>query len=161
MGDTPMRMIPCPRCQAENSVKRQACYQCQADLYPQPPAVSPTAPAPDYLEMKASIVVSDLDNAARAELEDLDAWPLAQIVEVMDGDTCPLCEAVDGMLLDRRSPEYERWRKPSHDGCRRTIAYVGADEVELGPGGKPQPVTPDFVEPPRELIEKYGTLMRD
>jgi hypothetical protein len=114
-----------------------------------------------HLTMTATVIVGELDAEARAELADLALWPLAQIVEVLDERTCPLCEYVDGMILDRRSPEFERWRNPSHINCRRTLAYVSSREREIGPDGQPIPTRPDFVEPPAALIYKHGHFVVD
>ena len=157
-----MQMMKCPKCGIDNSVRRGTCYICAAPLHPgpAPPATThPTNPdqaPPQRLTLSASVVIRDLDAEARADLADLDRWPMAQIVEVLDDRTCPLCRYMDGMVLDRRMPEFDKWVLPPHINCRRTVAYVAGDEMELGPDGKPRPIGPDFIEPPRDLIEKYG-----
>ena len=81
-----------------------------------------------------------------------DEFPLAQIIETLDDRVCPLCASVHGLIMDRRSPEYAKWRDPSHINCRRILAYIGKDERnEDG-----SPVAPDFQAPPDELVQKHG-----
>ena len=36
-----MQMMQCPHCRAQNSVKRERCYQCRADLREAPKAAEP------------------------------------------------------------------------------------------------------------------------
>jgi len=84
-------------------------------------------------------------------------WPLAQIIEHLDSVICPLCRSIHGMIVRKGTPEYERWRLPSHINCRRIMADIHRDEV--GPDG--QPTRPDFVAPPQELIDKHGHFVND
>ena len=102
------------------------------------------------LAMTAQVVISEFTEEARAEMADLDQFPLVQIVEVLDDRTCELCEYMDGMWLRRDSPDFERWARSPHINCRRTLHYVS------GPG-----LEADFVPPPDELVEKHGHFIRD
>jgi hypothetical protein len=93
------------------------------------------------------VTVTELYNEGRASAaSDRGAYPLAQISERMDERTCPLCQAVDGLILRTDSPEYAEWRQPSHINCRRIMEYIGRDE----------PAAPDFQRPDQELIRKHG-----
>lgn len=87
----------------------------------------------------------------------IDEFPRAQCIEVLDDRICPLCAHVDGMIFDRRSPEYSRYRLPSHINCRRVWAFIAADEV--GPDGRP--TQPDFEAPPQELIDAHGHFVSE
>jgi len=157
----PLEMMRCPGCGADNSTKRAMCYKCGAILHPPVPQPRPTGTLNDPLAMSVQVVISELDAEAEAELADLDRYPLAEIVEVLDNRTCPLCRYLDGMLLDRRSPDFLKWALPPHINCRRVLAYVSSREVEIGPDGKAVPITPDFVEPPEELVKEFGHFITD
>jgi hypothetical protein len=86
-----------------------------------------------------------------------DEFPRAQCLEVLDERVCPLCAHLDGMIFDRTSPAYARYRLPSHINCRRTWVFIHRDEV--GPDGRP--TEPDFVPPSQELIDKHGHFVSD
>jgi hypothetical protein len=79
-------------------------------------------------------------------------FPLAQIIETLHGNFCALCAHVHGMILRKGTPEYSRWRLPSHINCRRIMVDIHRDEV--GPDGRP--TEPDFSEPSDELIRQHG-----
>jgi len=84
-------------------------------------------------------------------------YPLAQIIEHLDSAICPLCRAVHGLIVDKGTPAYARWRMPSHINCRRIMVDIGRDEV--GPDG--EPTRPDFIEPPPELVDRHGHFVND
>ena len=99
------------------------------------------------LQSTAALAVTEVYNEGRSAANDPVAYPLAEIVERLDGHTCSLCAAVDGMILTVGSPEYQEWKSPSHISCRRLMVYVGADEVGT---------VADFKRPDAELIRKHG-----
>ena len=112
------------------------------------------SPIPDIiaqaLAITAQVLIGDLTEQARAEMADIDRFPLAQIVEVLDDRTCPLCEYMDGMWLRRDMPDFARWSRSPHVNCRRTLHYLS------GPG-----LEADFIPPPAELVDEHGHFIRD
>jgi hypothetical protein len=56
-----------------------------------------------------------------------DEYPLAQIVGALDDELCDLCAWLNGRIIQRGAPEWERYRLPSHINCRRAFAYIPAD----------------------------------
>lgn len=99
------------------------------------------------LQATATITVAELHNEGMAAANNPQEWPFAQISEILDHRTCPLCRRVDGMILRVGTPEYAKWRAPSHINCRRTLIYISREE---------QNVRVDFEEPDAELIRKHG-----
>jgi hypothetical protein len=99
------------------------------------------------LQATATITVAELHNEGMAAANNPQEWPFAQISEILDNRTCPLCRRVDGMILRVGTPEHAKWRQPSHINCRRTLIYISKDE---------QNVRADFEEPEPELIKKHG-----
>ncbi|HEY3283078.1 MAG TPA: hypothetical protein VGN26_12465 [Armatimonadota bacterium] len=99
------------------------------------------------IQATASLSITELYAEGRDSATDREEWPHAQIVERLDGRTCELCGAVDGMVLEVGSPEYSEWRGPSHINCRRVMALISKDEPD---------VTPDFERPSQTLIERHG-----
>lgn len=105
---------------------------------------------PDTIEQAlratASIAYTEVSNLAQDLALPEDEYPLAQILEVYDDDICPLCAWLNGRIIKRGTPEWEKYRLPSHINCRRTFAYIPADAGEQ----------PDFEEPPPSLLQKHG-----
>ncbi|BCW95084.1 MAG: hypothetical protein KatS3mg018_0566 [Fimbriimonadales bacterium] len=99
----------------------------------------------------ASVAYTEVSNLAEDLSLPEDEYPLAQIVEVLDDELCDLCAWLNGRIIRRGTPEWERYRLPSHINCRRAFAYVPADSDE----------EPDFAEPPQSLIDKHGHFLRD
>lgn len=99
----------------------------------------------------ASVAYTEVSNLAEDLSLPEDEYPLAQIVEVLDDELCDLCAWLNGRIIRRGTPEWERYRLPSHINCRRTFAYIPADSDE----------EPDFEEPPQSLIDKHGHFVRD
>ncbi|MFN3652216.1 MAG: hypothetical protein ACK47B_21775 [Armatimonadota bacterium] len=99
------------------------------------------------LSATATLAYAELFNEGKSAANDPEAYPLAQISELLDGRTCALCAAVDGKILDVSTPEYREWRQPSHINCRRTLAYIPKGEAGT---------EPDFVRPDAKLIKKHG-----
>ena len=99
------------------------------------------------LQATATLTIAELHNEGMAAANNPADWPYAQISEILDNRTCPLCRAVDGKIVAVGSPEYAKWRQPSHINCRRVMVYIGKDE---------QNVRVDFAEPAPELIKKHG-----
>ncbi len=81
-----------------------------------------------------------------------EAFPLAEINEVLDDVICPLCQSLHGKIMARNSAAYEEFKRPSHINCRRIMVFIGKDEVDLDG----EPMTPDFERPPQELLDKHG-----
>lgn len=99
------------------------------------------------LKATATLVVTQLTNAGAESAVDASEWPYARISEQLDGRTCPLCAALNGLVVAVDSPEYRRYRDPSHIGCRRLMTRIHRDAA----GAK---VT--FFEPDGELIKRHG-----
>jgi hypothetical protein len=99
----------------------------------------------------ASVAYTEISNLAEDLSLPADEYPLAQIVEVLDDELCDLCAWLNGRIIRRGTPEWDRYRLPSHINCRRTFAYIPADAGE----------EPDFEEPPQSLIDKHGHFLRD
>ncbi len=51
------------------------------------------------LKATATVAVAELFSEGKAAANDPENWPFAEISEVLDGRTCPLCAAVDGKVL--------------------------------------------------------------
>ncbi|MCC2670337.1 MAG: hypothetical protein K0Q72_2808 [Armatimonadetes bacterium] len=98
------------------------------------------------VQATAAVVTAEGFNEGKSAANDAGEFPWARISEALDGGTCPLCAAVDGKVLRVGSPEYARWRLPSHINCRRVMVYLAAHEVEEA----------DFEEPDAELVRKHG-----
>lgn len=99
------------------------------------------------LKVTASIVVTEMHNEGMSAANRPTDFPLAQISERLDRRACPLCRAVDGMILKVGTPEYAKWRQPSHINCRRRLIYISKDDTGA---------EADFEEPDAELIRKHG-----
>jgi len=99
------------------------------------------------LTATAAVSITELYNEGKSAANDPEEWPLVVISEVLDGNTCKLCAAVDGKILRVGTPEYREWRQPSHIGCRRILTYIHRDE---------QGAEADFERPDPELIRKHG-----
>lgn len=108
-------------------------------------------PLEQSLQATAAITYTEITNLAQDLSLPEDEYPLAQILEVYDDDICPLCAYLNGKIIRRGTPEWEKYRLPSHINCRRTFAYIPADADEQ----------PDFEEPPPRLLEKYGHFHAD
>lgn len=99
------------------------------------------------LQATATLTIAELHNEGQSAANNAEEWPYAQISEILDRATCRLCRRVDGKIVKVGSPEYRKWRGPSHINCRRTMVYIHRDEPN---------VQPDFEEPEAELIRKHG-----
>jgi hypothetical protein len=84
-------------------------------------------------------------------------YPLAQIIEHLDGKICPLCRSVHGKIVAKGTPEWVRWRLPSHINCRRITVDIHKDEVD----NEGNPTRPDFVEPEADLVKRHGHFVND
>jgi hypothetical protein len=105
--------------------------------------------------MTAAILIHNLDMAACVDALPADEFPLFEIVEENDEDTCDLCLEEDGKTISRDDRNFEDVTAIPHINCRRTIAGISKDEV--GPDGNP--VEPNYEPPPAHLVEKHGHFM--
>lgn len=66
-----MEMIRCPHCGAQNSAKRQFCYQCEASLRPAPGEEAPPQPKQkrDYVPTCASCSLAAIYAPAGVKLK--------------------------------------------------------------------------------------------
>ena len=109
------------------------------------------------LQGTASVTVTSLYGLGREAAMPAEEYPLAQINETLDERTCPLCQYLDGMVVAKSSPDYERYRYPSHINCRRIMVDIHRDEVdETG-----NPTQPDFKPPDEALLKRYGHFTLD
>ena len=81
-----------------------------------------------------------------------DEYPLAQIIETLDGGKCLLCKRLHGMIVAKATAAYERWRLPSHIHCARIMVDIHKDEKD----NEGNPTEADFVEPPKALVDAHG-----
>jgi hypothetical protein len=103
------------------------------------------------LEATATVTYTEIKNLAEDLTLPADEYPLAQIIETLDSHICPLCAHLHGKIIKRNTPEWEQYKLPSHINCRRTFAYIPADQDEQ----------PDFTPPPQDLLNKYGHFHTD
>lgn len=94
----------------------------------------------------SSVAYTEISNLAEDLTLPMEEYPLAQIIETLDDEVCPLCEWLHGKIIRRGTPEWEQYRLPSHINCRRTFAYIPADSEEEA----------DFEPPPASLLQKHG-----
>lgn len=99
------------------------------------------------LTMTASLLVTEGFNEGKSAANDPAAFPFARINEVLDDRLCPLCAAVNGLVVEVGSAEYREWRLPSHTACRRVMSYVGKDSPSA---------RTTFSRPPADLIATHG-----
>lgn len=104
------------------------------------------------LEATANVTVTSAHGLGRDAAMPEGEFPLAEISESLDDQTCQLCRMLDGQIVRRDSPEYDEFRWPSHINCRRIMIYIGKDEIGLDG----QPVQPAFVRPDDDIIAKHG-----
>ena len=119
----------------------------------------PTQQIKQSLNGTASVQVTHLYGLGRDAVgaADIAEFPFAQIIEVLDERTCPLCRALHGMILAKTDPRYHQYKYPSHIGCRRIMVDIGKGEKN----DDGSPLTPDFKDPHPDLISKYGHFQTD
>ena len=105
------------------------------------------------LAATASVTYTEITNLAEDLTLPQDEYPLAQIIETYDERICPLCQWLHGKIIRRGTPEWDEYRQPSHINCRRTFAYISAEDADDNP--------PDFEPPPPSLINQHGHFHRD
>jgi hypothetical protein len=88
----------------------------------------------------------------RAEATPADEWPVDQIIEHLDHNTCRLCQLLHGRKIRRGSPEWIRWHLASHIHCRRILVAIHKDERD----NNGNPAEQDLHEPPDKLVEQLG-----
>lgn len=76
---------------------------------------------------------------------------LAQYSAILDERVCPLCEWLDGRIIELDNPDFDRFTPPIHNNCRCIWAYVLPDE-------EPQPEV-TWETPPPNLVEQFGNLV--
>lgn len=99
------------------------------------------------LAATSALATTELYNEGKSTANDPGEYPFAQIAERMDERTCPLCEEVDGMIIEVGSPEYAEWKSPSHVNCRRELVYINKEAAG---------VEANFQRPDEALIAKHG-----
>jgi hypothetical protein len=116
--------------------------------------LTPSQQLKQALDGTASVQVTHLYGLGRSAVgaADIADWPHAQIIETLDQKTCPLCRHLHGMILSKTDPRYHEYKYPSHIHCRRIMVDIG--KGELNDDGTP--LTPNFTDPPRALVERYG-----
>lgn len=102
------------------------------------------------LERMALVRVNVDVNAGRDIARVLAGVQLAQFSAILDDRVCPLCRAVDGLIIRVDHPDYRRFTPPLHGGCRCIWALISPEE-------EPQPdVT--WQTPSEALISEHGYL---
>jgi hypothetical protein len=119
--------------------------------------LSPESQITQSLTSTATVITTEAYGLGRDAVGawNIDEYPWAQRIEVLDQVTCPLCRQINGMVFDKRSPAYQQYRWPLHIGCRGIIVDIGRGE--MGDDGKP--LKPDFVQPDQALIDKHGHFL--
>lgn len=76
----------------------------------------------NYVLQSASAMLQDSYNAGRQEGAEVINSHAAEYSAIQDEATCPACEALDGMIVDRRTPEgeamYVKYSPAQHGNCR-------------------------------------------
>lgn len=105
------------------------------------------------LAAAATVAYTEITNLTEDLTLPQGEYPLAQIIETLDENICPLCQHLHGKIIQRGTPEWEEYRLPSHINCRRAFAYISQEDAADNP--------PDFVPPPQSLLEKHGHFHTD
>ena len=109
------------------------------------------------LRMTASISFNEFENWAEDEVVPKSEFPMAQIIETLDGRICPLCRQRHGRLIDRTGEDWRRHGQQAHINCRVRFAYI--NKAERGPDGGP--IAPDFTPPSKPLIDRHGHFIKE
>jgi hypothetical protein len=105
------------------------------------------------LAATAAATYTEITNLAEDLALPQGEYPLAQIIETLDENICPLCQHLHGKIIQRGTPEWEEYRLPSHINCRRAFAYINQEDAADNP--------PDFEPPPPSLLQKHGHFHAD
>jgi len=103
------------------------------------------------LKASASAQVNKAINEGRDLASEEAGVKLAQFSAILDDRVCPLCEALDGMIIELDNPDYDRFTPPIHYHCRCVWVYIRPDE-------SPQP-QPDWSTPSGSLVSEHGALI--
>lgn len=99
----------------------------------------------------AQVIVTDAINKGRDEILRSNEFQAAQYSAILDRKTCPLCERLDGMVIDLDDPDFKRFTPPVHSSCRCIWVYIRKDEDN---------VDINFKTPASSLIENHGQLVQ-
>ena len=105
------------------------------------------------LAATAAAAYTEIANLAEDLTLPQDEYPLAQILETLDENICPLCQFLHGKIIQRGTPEWDEYRLPSHINCRRAFAFISQEDAPDNP--------PDFEPPPPSLLQKHGHFHAD
>jgi len=103
------------------------------------------------LKASASAQVNKAINEGREMTAEESGVKLAQFSAILDDKVCPLCEEMDGMIIELDNPDYDRFQPPIHYHCRCVWVYIKLDET-------PQP-EPNWVTPSSTLVAEHGSLV--
>jgi len=103
------------------------------------------------LRITGSILVTETTNEARIETAKQAGTKRVAIIAL--GDACPLCEALDGKVMD--VDEAGTYQPPFHINCHCILSAVGDDEV--GAFDKLDPTDPML----KSLVEEHGHFITD
>lgn len=113
----------------------------------------------NILKITAAVIVTEMINWSEDISLPEEDYPSAQIIEVLDDATCPLCQTLDGQIIKRGTQEWDDYHLPSHINCRRRLAWISANETDINdPTQQYQP--PAFKPPADELIEAHGHFIQ-
>lgn len=99
----------------------------------------------------ASVQVGDSLNHGRMLAADVAGVELAQYSAILDDKVCPLCEYLDGMVIELTNPDYDRFTPRLHQHCRCVWVYIK-------PGEDPQPSV-TWETPGEDMVVEYGSLV--
>jgi len=100
----------------------------------------------------ASAVVGEAVNTGRDLAAQMAGVELAQYSAILDEKTCPLCEYMDGKIINLGNPDYKRFSPLIHFHCRCVWVYILPEET-------PQPEE-DWETPPDSLVDGYGVFVQ-
>lgn len=100
-------------------------------------------------EMSAQ--VNESVNAGRNLAAEVAKAEKAQYSAILDERVCPLCEELDGKIVEVDSREFRKFSPPLHHMCRCIWAFILPEE-------DPQPAI-NWSDPSDDLIEQHGALL--
>jgi len=103
------------------------------------------------LRTASSAQVGEAINKGRELSANKKGVNLAQFSGILDDYICPLCERLDGLIIELDNPDYDRFTPQLHHNCRCLWVYIDPEET-------PQP-EPTWETPPASMIDQYGGLI--
>lgn len=109
---------------------------------------------PEYfdnnVELGATAFIGSAINIGRADVFDTykNSIQSYQYSAILDDQTCPICESLDGTVVDEADYASTQWQPPIHFNCRCIWVAIGSDETDppeitgfpAKPGGVTQPL---------------------